>query len=74
MTTEPGEDTCLACHHPDHDGDEGCGALIGSGRYGTDGIEAVSYCRCTGYVAPGLSAAAPDPWLDPRHPAHQPPF
>lgn len=27
--TEPGEDTCLRCRHPDH-GSEECGALMGA--------------------------------------------
>lgn len=26
--TEPGEDTCTRCHHPDH-GPHECGALMG---------------------------------------------
>jgi hypothetical protein len=69
---EPGEDTCLTCRHPDHD-DEGCGALIGSGRYGSDGIEVPAHCRCTGWTPPG-GTVTPDPWMDPHHPDLIPPF
>lgn len=43
--TEPGEDLCLECHHPDH-GKAECVALCGV--FYTDDGEQDDICDCTG--------------------------
>lgn len=67
---EQDPEPCPACHHV-HDSlaeEDECGAEVGSGLYGSDGVEVTRYCICTGTAAsvgsaPGL--VSPDPWMDP---------
>lgn len=45
----PDREPCPACGH-DHEDEDFCGELVGSGRYGTDGVEVERRCSCTGPV------------------------
>jgi hypothetical protein len=69
---------CPACQHPAH-GEDGCDAWWIAP--GTADVEVA--CRCAGASTaeeaaetrtPAPFAVTPDPWLDPSHPAHVPPF
>jgi hypothetical protein len=68
---EQEREPCPACHHV-HDTDdeeEECGAEVGTGLYGSDGVEVTRWCLCTGPAEPAtpeaVAAVTPDPWTDP---------
>ncbi len=60
MTAEPGEDLCLDCHHPDHQGGE-CRVLVGT-FHGDDGSTEDDLCDCVVlHPFPSTDTAVPPP-------------
>jgi hypothetical protein len=58
---------CPACGHVHDslDDEDECGELVGSGLYGSDGVEVTRVCICTGPAETVATVAVPDPWTDP---------
>jgi hypothetical protein len=65
---EPEErEPCPACGHVHDslDDEDECGELVGTGLYGSDGVEVTRVCICTGPAETVATVAVPDPWTDP---------
>jgi hypothetical protein len=75
--------TCPHCRHPERE-DEQHGIDHGVHDYHGTALAPSCYTADGDWIEPAeedyvptaaeLAAVAPDPWLDPRHPAHVPPF